>query len=233
MKRISFVKSTGFVVLISFLFISTSQLYGQDKCKVLKKDIEGEYSGMCKKGLANGEGISKGENTYEGEFKNGLPNGDGRMVYSNGEVYIGKWKKGLRSGYGKTIIIVDGKEITSEGKWSKGEYIGEKKKKAYLITYNRTVPRYNIRKVGDKFNRVTITVKNNGNIQRLTLDNINGNSGQKYTISDSAGYEFINDFPFKAEVTYSIPSKFNQSSSRIRFNFEILEPGDWVINLGH
>ena len=56
------------VVMFGVVTISTN---AQEKCKVLKADIAGEYSGDCKKGLANGEGISKGENTYEGKFKKG------------------------------------------------------------------------------------------------------------------------------------------------------------------
>jgi hypothetical protein len=215
--------------------MSTSQIYGQDKCKVLKKDIEGEYKGSCKKGLAHGDGISIGENTYEGKFKNGLPSGEGTMAYSNGEVYIGNWKKGLRSGYGKTISVVKGKDIISEGKWKKDVYIGKWREKPYVIKYNRTVTRYNFRKVSDDVNRVTVIVKNNGASYGLNLNNINGDSGQKYTVAGSigVGYENIINYPFKGEITYSIPSKFYQSSTRIRFDFEILGPGDWVITLNH
>ena len=218
---------------MSFMFIYTSQINSQEKCKVLKKDIVGEYTGECKKGLANGNGTSVGENTYVGEFKNGLPNGKGTMEYSDGAKYTGQWKKGLRNGDGKHVIVVEGKELVSEGKWKSGKYIGKKKTKAYNITYNRTVPRFNIRKVSDDVNRVTIKVKNNGTLHKITLDNINGNSGQKYTVSENVGYERINDFPFTCEVTYSVPSKFYQTSSRVRFNFEILEPGDWVVYLNH
>ncbi len=43
------------IVMFGTLTISTS---AQEKCKVLKADIEGEYSGDCKKGLASGHGIS-------------------------------------------------------------------------------------------------------------------------------------------------------------------------------
>ena len=36
--------------------------------------------------------------TYEGALKNGLPNGQGKMTYTNGNVYEGEWANGERSG---------------------------------------------------------------------------------------------------------------------------------------
>jgi len=41
----------------------------QQKCNVLRKDISGEYIGECKKELAHGLGLAKGENTYEGDYQ--------------------------------------------------------------------------------------------------------------------------------------------------------------------
>ena len=226
-------KNIGSVVLLSFLFISTSQVYGQDKCKVLKKDIEGEYKGACKKGLAHGDGISIGENTYKGKFKNGLPNGEGTMVYSNGEAYIGKWKKGVRNGSGKYVSYIYSKDSILEGKWKNDNYIGKKKKKAFDIIYNRTVPRYNFRKISDDSNKVTIIVKNNGSSYNISSNSFIGDSGQKYILSNTVGYENIINYPFKGQLNYLIPSKFFTSSSNIRFDFEVLEPGEWVVTLSH
>ena len=38
---------------------------------------------------------------YIGEWKRGLQNGNGTAIYNNGNRYIGKFKDGFKSGYGK------------------------------------------------------------------------------------------------------------------------------------
>ena len=49
----SIIRLITLVVMIGTLTISTS---AQEKCKVLKADIAGEYSGGCKKGLSEWPG---------------------------------------------------------------------------------------------------------------------------------------------------------------------------------
>ena len=38
---------------------------------------------------------------YIGEWKRGLQNGNGTAIYNNGNRYIGQFKDGFKSGYGK------------------------------------------------------------------------------------------------------------------------------------
>ena len=215
--------------MLGTLTISTS---AQEKCKVLKADIAGEYSGDCKKGLANGQGISKGENTYEGKFKKGLPNGKGTMIYADGGKYEGQWKNGVRNGEGKYVFQVDGKETIKDGIWKKGKYVGKKKVKGYKIIKKQSVSRYTIRRMGDKFNRVTIKVKNNG--QALSnLTNITGSMGNKVEYQGYTVFENINFFPFSCEMRYSVPSKLGTIYVPVEFFFEIIEPGDWIVEIQH
>jgi len=87
-----------FILLLGIVF--SAYLYGQDECKVRVPELEGQYSGECRRGLAHGEGIARGTDTYAGNFRKGLPNGFGIYTWSGGSMYIGNFKKGARDGYG-------------------------------------------------------------------------------------------------------------------------------------
>jgi len=217
------------VVMFGTLTILTN---AQEKCKVLKADIAGEYSGDCKKGLANGQGISIGENTYEGKFKKGLPNGNGTMIYANGGKYVGQWKNGVRHGEGKYVVELNGKETNEEGIWKQDKYIGKKKVRGYKIIKKQSVSRYTIRKLGDNFNRVTLKVFNNG--QALyNLTNITGSKGDKLDYQGYTVFDNINTFPFSCEMRYSVPSDLGLVSVPVEFFFEIIESGDWLVEIQH
>lgn len=43
------------------------------------------------------------EGTYDGETKGGVREGRGRLVWSNGDTYLGDFHNGLRHGQGATI----------------------------------------------------------------------------------------------------------------------------------
>ncbi len=221
------------IMMILFLGVFTTTSYAQEKCKVLKDDIAGEYIGPCKKGLANGQGMSKGENKYDGEFKNGLPNGKGTIVYANGGRYVGQWKKGLRHGEGTYIFNMDGKDSIADGNWKADKYLGAKRIKQYEIVRKRSVSRYTIRKDEHSvLNRVKIVVKNSGETLRPP-QNINGTPGVIFRNWDYAVYENIPQFPFTCEMRYTVRNKLNTGSFEVEFNFKILEPGDWTVELLH
>lgn len=224
-------KSRLITGLIVFCCYSTI-VFAQQECEVLKKDIAGTYTGECKNGLANGNGISEGENKYEGHFKDGLPHGSGTIFYANGGSYTGDWKKGLRQGEGKFSFISEGKESFKEGIWKKDKFIGEKKIRQYEILRNVAVPRYTFRYVGDKFNRVTIKVKHNG-ITVRTPQNITGSSGNFMNYQGNTSFENITYFPFTCEMIYMMPSKLYSSSHNVEFSFKINQPGDWLVELQH
>lgn len=71
--------------------------------------------GMCH-GSYHGTGELVFERgTYTGQFLYGLQHGTGRMTYKNGDIYLGQWKRGLRSGIG-TLSALD---WTYTGHWSR------------------------------------------------------------------------------------------------------------------
>ena len=61
-------------------------------------------------------GQSNGDK-YEGEHKDGKRNGQGTYTYSNGEIYVGKWKGG--SPWIGTKYNKNGKIL---GKWVNGKF---------------------------------------------------------------------------------------------------------------
>jgi hypothetical protein len=80
---------------------------------VMKYTGEDEYIGNWENDLRNGMGIMKWGYTndnsnqgkpnpiiYVGEFEDDASNGHGKLKYDNGFTYIGKWKDGMRNGYG-------------------------------------------------------------------------------------------------------------------------------------
>ena len=95
-------------------------------------------------------------------FKKGLPNGKGYILYSDGGKCIGNWKNGVRSGEGKCVININGKDSIKEGIWKVWKYVGEKAVKQYKVTNKISISKYRIKKVGDSMNRVTIKVRSKG-----------------------------------------------------------------------
>lgn len=105
---------TTLLLVISVVYFSYSQ---SGPCKILKPEIAASYSGDCKKGLANGNGIATGKDKYEGKFKDGLPQGNGTYEYANGDKYEGDFKDGMRSGNGKFTFKFLGRDSTYLGMW--------------------------------------------------------------------------------------------------------------------
>jgi antitoxin component YwqK of YwqJK toxin-antitoxin module len=58
---------------------------------------------------------------YYGQSYNRLPNSNGIMKYSNGDIYNGEWKDGVKEGFGK-LVTAKSEDI---GYWEKGNYIGK------------------------------------------------------------------------------------------------------------
>ncbi len=121
------------------------------QCRVLDTDIQGEYTGECKKGLAEGYGVSIGEDKYEGHFRkgelsgkgkytwsngdvyqgnfrHGKMNGQGKYTWENGSVYLGNYKNHAKNGYGKLTLVKDDDSMESIESWAtehKGHWQGD------------------------------------------------------------------------------------------------------------
>ena len=77
---------------------------------------------MDKKSYRDGIGRdinSKLKFLYEGEFKNNKAHGYGRVIYNNGNAYIGEVQNGEMFGFG-TVYFFTGKY---KGRTLKGEYV--------------------------------------------------------------------------------------------------------------
>lgn len=214
------------ILLMTFSFSGTS-LQSQQKCVVLKPEIAGSYTGKCRNNLASGFGKATGRDSYEGGFIKGLPDGYGTYTWSTGEVYKGSWKRGKRNGTGELRFSAD--SIIS-GIWIEDKYAGEKIKKPVVI-YKTGIDRYTIQKNGSIKNRVLIDIYQNG-IRNSQITNLltSSSSGFETTVGQSFGYDEVT-FPVNIKVTYTTPNKLKTVSVQVVFQFEISEPGDWMVKL--
>ncbi|MDD3723246.1 MAG: hypothetical protein PHW92_12340 [Lutibacter sp.] len=219
--------------LAGILFITAQE----NPCKVLKTGIENEYSGKCKKGLADGKGVAKGRFLYEGNFKKGLPHGKGTLKFSDKEYYIGEWKDGLQDGKGELHYKVKGNDSVKVGVWEKGNYIGKKAILPYIIKYTSGVDRYTLIKINDsdggKTNRIVIRFMQNGGTNGgISNVRLEGDSGNRISMNNAEGFENIT-VPFLCKINYDTPNKFKTSTNKATFEFIINKPGDWELFLNN
>ncbi len=219
------------ITLLLFLFNPT---FGQDaqKCKVKLANLQGEYRGGCKKGLASGQGSAKGKHIYTGEFKKGYPDGEGKYIWSGDDYYEGSFKKGKRNGFGKHYMIVDGKSSFIEGYWRNDAYIGKQLKRQECITITKTgIDRVIYKYRGDLpvKNVINILFKRGGRTIRtdINIQSCIGSSGEFISLNDYH-FEYM-DFPFTANLTFSAPGKMLTMSMLGSLKFKIVEPGSWDV----
>jgi len=221
-------------LLVLFIFSTSLIVSAQSEgdCKVLKTEISGQYSGECKKGLADGIGEAKGTDSYSGSFKKGLPNGKGIYKYANGAVYEGSFVNGKRHGQGTLSYTNEGELVTEEGLWDKDNYIGKKAEPAYVINRKLNVLRYSFVKTRDTRPIVSVKIIRNGTTiypDNLLLAGSSGSVIQQRTLT---AFEQI-QFPFQGSIKYSLLSQFNNSYIDYELDFTIKEPGYWQIVLSH
>lgn len=218
-----------FSLILLSLFL-TGIINAQADCKVLKPEISLLYKGDCKKGLAHGYGIADGIDHYEGDFKKGLPNGYGIYVWSTGEEYEGSWVNGLRHGKGKYTFFFNERDTTQEGKWVKDEYKGMIVEKDYSVITRRNLDRYSFYRRGNGntiFVKLYQLGKINSSISNLTLS---GNSGFPMDKSTIIGFDQVS-YPFEGLIKYRTWNKMHTTRYDVVFEFKIIKPGDWVINI--
>ncbi|MBI9034879.1 MAG: hypothetical protein JEZ03_10455 [Bacteroidales bacterium] len=215
--------------LIILLLILCTAVFSQQEHSVLIPDLQGSYQGKMKKGLAHGKGIAKGVDHYEGKFKKGLPNGFGTYTWANGDVYIGEWQKGLRSGNGKLIYSVNNLEIVKEGLWNDDQYLGPKPRKLVVLRRENVI-RYKCDRVGSG-NRVLVDVYQDGSQNtELTDYFIVSNSGGYTNLGNLKGFDDI-IFPVQLKINYRSWNALHTYLYDVVFEVEIFEAGDWRIYL--
>jgi len=220
-------KSLNLFLLLLFFSSLGTVGYSQQDCKVLIPSIADNYVGKCKKGLAHGKGKAFGVDKYEGMFRKGLPNGKGTYTWSTGERYEGQWLAGQRDGTGVYIVRVDDKDSVTAGVWKNGDYVGPIPKNPQVIG-SVSVEKFRFSRRGDG-TKVLIDIYLNGTTN-ADLENFSmvASSGGEMRLGRSVGYENVS-FPFVCKVSYQTWNKFHTNRHYAKFEFEISEPGNWLV----
>lgn len=215
-----------FLLVFSVFIMNTA--FGQSDCKVKLKELNGSYTGACKKGYAEGHGTAKGDaDTYKGYFKKGMPHGTGTYTWENGNVYIGSFSKGKMNGKGVlTIKDAENKVTVQKGFFKKGEYIGEYKT-PYKVISKREVKNVYVQEVpkqisGEDNYEITVKIKNDSNetVRNLTINDLNG--------SNIIGNKIQNvKFPIKKiEISFT-----TSSGHSARVVLDIYKKANWLVEI--
>ncbi len=221
------------LILFLSIFIFTSlliQLSAQENCRVLIPELDSIYIGKCKKGFAHGKGTATRVDSYTGRFSQGLPNGRGTYTWANGDIYTGNWKDGKQHGEGTLILKLEERDSIIDGLWENDKYMGPKPIAPRVIS-KVSVDRFSFKPTGGIKDRVLIDLLQNGT-RNTGVSNflITTSNGVETRLGYSVGYDFI-DFPVRIRVTYMTLNKLKSEEYRVIFEFEISEPGDWLVEI--
>jgi hypothetical protein len=215
------------ICAILFLIIGSYVYAQQTDCVEKLRQISGQYSGECKKGMAHGKGVAQGVDRYEGDFFKGLPEGKGKYTWANGSFYDGEWKNGKREGMGK---MVSGDTVVN-GYWKADLYKGAMKMPSYAITLSRNVARFSITKSVESGNGVLVKIMLGGNenseVEDLSLAYTSGTEYRNvglYGIQNSA-------VPVDVTIRYRTWNQLHTAQYDVVFEFTIMEPGTWKVTL--
>ena len=218
-----------FLSIFAFTILSI-QVSAQENCKVLIPGIDSIYNGKCKKGLAQGKGNAIGVDSYTGRFAQGLPNGKGTYTWANGDTYIGSWLAGKQHGEGVLILKLEERDSIIDGLRENDIYMGPKPIAPRVIT-KVGVDRFSFKLSGGSKDRVLIDILQNGtrntSISGFLISTSNGvetNTGQLL------GYDYI-EFPVTIRLNYMTLNKLKSHEYQVIFEFEISEPGDWLVEI--
>lgn len=231
MKRIYFLTGIGIMVMLFCGYVAHSQ---QSDCKVLIPALSGNYSGKCKNGLANGNGIAHGIDKYEGQFNKGLPHGNGIYTWTNGSYYDGKWVEGQKDGQGKMVYInTSVGDSVVEGYWKNDKYIGNVFVPPYKVTRTVNIDHYSFVKNNDSgFNVVfkfLLKGQVNSDIESLSITN---DSGSEYQSGNSIGIQSPK-FPLNVKIRYRTWNQIHGAQSDANIEFIINDPGMWSVTINN
>jgi hypothetical protein len=223
-------KTQNYILFLFLCIFTTIQLEAQQQCMVLKPEIDGSYTGKCKEGFAHGKGKAQGIDLFEGHFLKGLPHGSGTYTWANGSTYTGEWEKGYRHGEGTMIFKSAGTDSILAGLWENDQYKGPKPPKPRVIS-STSVDRYSFTKSGGIKNRVLVNIYQNG-VRNVEIENFSmvASSGTSTTLGAASGYENIT-FPVTVKLNYLTWNSMKTARIYVIFEFEIFEPGDWVVDV--
>jgi len=223
-------KAELFLALVTLSLNLTCTLFAQPDCRVLLPAISQNYTGDCKKGLADGTGQATGGDFYTGEFVKGLPEGKGKYIWNNGATYEGEWKKGMRDGNGIYIHKYQKGDSILEGVWKEDKYLGKKALPPYTIEYRDGVGHISCVRTGDRPYVKYVFSRNGGISNNMSELFLQGSSGTEYQSAAFAGFENIT-FPFHGTLRFSAPNNFYAAFIRCEVRLSINQPGAWIVTI--
>lgn len=229
--------------IISFLFAATISItmLAQNDCKVLVKELEGQYNGECKKGLAHGDGAAQGIDTYIGEFKKGYPHGFGVYTYLNGSNYVGAFKKGIKDGYGLFNDVSSGNLIQYYGLWLSGKLvIPNDARGLYKLDHFKgaTMVIPEVVRGKEYKNQIFIEFTEKGvPTKTATIESYEISSGEYVknkdrTLNREIQFTNIEEFPVTLKLKY-LYKQVDWRNQDCEFEVTLFVPGEWTIKLEH
>jgi hypothetical protein len=232
-----------YTFLFGLFMVLAFSANAQYDCKVMVKALQGQYNGACKRGLAHGEGIAKGEDEYVGSFKKGYPHGFGVYTYKNGSNYIGNYTKGKKDGYGLLNTLSNGGHLTQEyGLWVADSLIIPNDPKAlYKVKERRGVKLIDPELTRDPSvkNEVWLNFQTNGVPDKsVVITNAEISSGheldtQNRSLNTLVAFSEIEEFPVTFRVEYEIRKTSHFEMINCVVEVILFTAGRWDIDLNH
>lgn len=235
-------KRLQLVIIIVFVILSTCG-NAQYSCKVLIENLQGQYNGECKKGLADGEGAAKGVDTYIGSFKKGFPHGYGVYTFANGSSYIGNFRSGKKDGYGLLKMIVGSGDIVQNyGLWLADSLVVANDSKALFHVKEKK----GIKVIDPKITK-DVSVKSQIWInfmvdgvpdKSVLIKDVEISNGvrintEERSLNTLVAFDGIKEFPVTFKLTYQIRKTDQLFLVDCVAEITLLTNGLWEINLNH
>jgi hypothetical protein len=214
------------ILVVFFLLLPVFAMAQTTGCQVLIPALAGSYTGECRKGLANGEGIATGLDKYEGHFFKGKPDGKGIYTWADGSYFDGEWKNGLKEGQGK---LVKGDSVIT-GFWKADVYKGKKQQPVYRVVTSRNVGRYTVTKSAEPGNGIRVKLLLGGRENSEVEPSLTYSSGMQFRNVGIYGVEG-SSVPLDVSIDYTTPNQLHTTTYSVLFEIIINDPGVWVITL--
>ena len=111
-------------LLLALAFLFPLASLAAPSCRVIDPELQGQYEGGCKKGLAEGYGVARGTAEYHGEFSKGMKHGKGVKTWPWGDRYEGGFANDRRNGKG---MYVWGAGSPWAGERFVGDYVADQR----------------------------------------------------------------------------------------------------------
>lgn len=95
------IKCQARATLVALALLDFTSLANSQTCTVLDPELQGQYSGSCVNGLADGHARAKGIADFQGMFRAGMKHGAGKKTWPWGDLYEGEYLNDEMTGYGR------------------------------------------------------------------------------------------------------------------------------------